>query len=107
MPAIGNDGLAIECPCIHPVHSVLPFVWPLSTVTSGCDVWTTTKPPTRSIRAREKRDTLEEVNEHAREHLRTAQKRQKDHFDQRIAGEQIEVGDRVFLHDPAVKRGQT
>ena len=53
------------------------------------------------------RDTLEEVCEHARGHLRAAQKHQKDHYDQRIAGEQIEVSDRVFLHDPAVKRGQT
>jgi len=53
------------------------------------------------------RDTLEEVHEHAREHLRTSQKRQKDYYDQRIAGEQIKVGDRVFLHDPAVKKGQT
>ena len=56
---------------------------------------------------RDLRDTLEEVHEHAREHLRTAQKRQKDYYDQRIAGEQIKVGDRVFLHDPAVKKGQT
>ena len=52
-------------------------------------------------------DTLEEVHEHTREHLRAAQKRQKDHYDHRIAGEQIKVGDRVFLHDPAVKKGQT
>jgi len=56
---------------------------------------------------RELRDTLEEVHEHARKHLQTAQKRQKDHYDQRIAGEQIEIGDRVFLHDPALKKGQT
>ena len=53
------------------------------------------------------RDTLEEVHEHARENLRTARKRQKEYYDQRIAGEQIEVGDRMFLHDPAVKKGQT
>ena len=63
--------------------------------------------PEVSEYVRDVRDTLEEVHEHAREHLRTAQKRQKDRYDQRIAGEQIEVGDRVFLHDPAVKRGQT
>ena len=31
----------------------------------------------------------------------------KDHYDQRIAGEQIEVSDRVFLHLPARKKGQT
>ena len=47
------------------------------------------------------------MSEHAREHLGAAQKRQKDHYDQRIAAKQIEVGDRVFLHDPAVKKGQT
>ena len=63
--------------------------------------------PEVSDYVRNLRDTLEEVHEHAREHLRAAQKRQKDHYDQRIAGEQIEVGDRVFLHDPARKKGQT
>ena len=63
--------------------------------------------PEVSDYVRNLRDTLEEVHEHAREHLRAAQKRQKDHYDQRIAGEQIEVGDRVFLHDLAVKKGQT
>ena len=63
--------------------------------------------PEVSDYVRNVRDTLEEVHEHAREHLRAAQKRQKDHYDQRIAGEQIKVGDRVFLHDPAVKKGQT
>ena len=52
-------------------------------------------------------DTLEEVHEHAREHLQATQKCQKDHYDQGIAGEQIEDGDRVFLHDLAVKKGQT
>lgn len=50
---------------------------------------------------------LEEVHEHAREHLRTSQRCQKDHYDQRVAGEQIKVGDRVFLHGPAVKKGLT
>jgi len=63
--------------------------------------------PEVSDYVRNLRGTLEEVHEHAREHLRAAQKRQKDHYDQRIAGEQIEVGDRVFLHEPAVKKGQT
>ena len=63
--------------------------------------------PEVSDYVRNLRDTLEEVHEHAREHLRAAQKRQKDHYDQRIAGEQIEVGDRVFLHEPAVKKWQT
>ena len=63
--------------------------------------------PEVSDYVRNLRDTLEEVHEHAREHLQAAQKRQKDHYDQRIAGEQIEVGDRVFLHDPARKKGQT
>lgn len=53
------------------------------------------------------RTTLDEVHEKAREHLRTAQKRQKDYYDRRVAGEQIKVGDRVFLHEPAVKKGQT
>ena len=51
------------------------------------------------------RNTLE-VHEHFREHLQAVQKRQKDHCDQRNTGEQIEVGDRVFLHDPAVKKGR-
>ena len=52
-------------------------------------------------------DTHEEAHEHAREHPGAAQKRQTDHYDQRIDGEQIEVGDRVFLHLPARKKGQT
>ena len=52
-------------------------------------------------------DTLEEIHEHDREHLPAAQKCQKDHYDQRIAGEQIKVGDRVFHRDPAVKKGLT
>ena len=63
--------------------------------------------PEVSEYVRNLRDTLEDVHENAREHLRTAQKRQKDHYDQRIAGEQIEIGDRVFLHEPAVKKGQS
>ena len=50
---------------------------------------------------------LEEVHEHAREHLRTSQRCQKDHYDQRVAGEKIEVGDQVFLHEPAAKKGLT
>lgn len=53
------------------------------------------------------RETLEEAHEHAREHLKAAQRRQKDYYDKRTAGEQIQVGDRVFLCEPAVKKGRT
>lgn len=35
-----------------------------------------------------------------------AQKRHKDHYGQQTAGGQIEVADRVFLHDPVVKKGR-
>ena len=62
---------------------------------------------TRKKCLRNLRSNLEEVHENAREHLRTSQRRQKDHYDQRVAGKQIEVGDQVFLHDPAVKKGLT
>ena len=41
------------------------------------------------------------------EHFRGARKRQKDHYDQQIAEEQIKVHDRVFLDDQAVEKGQT
>lgn len=53
-------------------------------------------------------DALEEVHEHARELLvLNCLEAKKDHYDQRIAGEKINIGLRVFLHDPAVKRRQT
>ena len=69
--------------------------------------WQSNHKPEVSDYVRNPWDTIEEVHEHAREHLWAAQKCQKDHYDQRIAGEQIKVGNRVFLHDPAVKKGQT
>lgn len=52
------------------------------------------------------RDTLE-VQKHAREQLQAAQKHQKDHYGQQTAKEQIEVGDRVLLRDPVVKKGHS
>ena len=34
------------------------------------------------------------------------QRRQKDYYDRRVAGDEIKVGDRVYLHVPAIKCGQ-
>lgn len=39
--------------------------------------------------------------------LKVSQKRQKDYYDNRIAGKHIEVGDKVLLFNPAVKPGMT
>ena len=51
--------------------------------------------------ARNLQDTLKQVHEHAREHRRATQKRHKDHYDQQIAGEQIEVVDGNQTSSPA------
>ena len=40
-------------------------------------------------------------------HLKTAQRRQKDYYDCRVAGDELKVGDRVYLHVPVIKSGQT
>ena len=34
------------------------------------------------------------------------QRRQKDYYDRCVAGDEIKVGDRVYLHVPAIKCGQ-
>ena len=65
------------------------------------------QPEAASEYVRNLRSTLDEVHERAREHLRTAQRRQKDYYDRRVAGKEIKVGDHVYLHVPAIKTGQT
>ena len=53
------------------------------------------------------RNALEQAHEKARQHLKAAQRRQKDYYDLRVFGEPYVAGDRVWLHVPAVKKGQT
>ena len=65
------------------------------------------QPQAASEYARNLRSTLEEVHERAREHLKTAQRRQKEYYDCRIAGDEIKVGDHVYLHVPVIKSEQT
>ena len=65
------------------------------------------QPEAASEYVRNLRSTLDEAHERAREHLRTAQRRQKDYYDRRVAGQEIKVGDRVYLHVPAMKTGRT
>lgn len=48
---------------------------------------------------------LEEAYEQVRKRTGFVQGRQKDRYDQRAVGGQYNVGDRVWLHNPAVKRG--
>ena len=57
--------------------------------------------------ARELRARLENAFGLVREHTRAAQKRQKDRYDRWASGGRYEVGDRVWLHSPAVPRGQS
>ena len=57
--------------------------------------------------ATELRARLENAFELVREHTRAAQKRQKDRYDRRASGGRYEVGDRVWLHSPAVQRGRS
>ena len=56
------------------------------------------QPQAASEYARNLRSTLEEAHERAREHLKTSQRRQKDYYDRRVAGDEIKVGDHVYLH---------
>ena len=65
------------------------------------------QPEAASEYVRNLRSTLDEVHERAREHLRTAQRHQKDYYNCRVAGKEIKVGDHVYLHVPAMKTGQT
>ena len=65
------------------------------------------QPEAASEYARNLRSTLEEAHERAREHLKTAQRRQKDYYDRRVAGDEIKVGDHVYLHVPVIKSGRT
>ena len=57
--------------------------------------------------ARELRARLENAFGLVREHTRAAQKWQKDRYDRRASGGRYEVGDRVWLHSPAVPRGRS
>ena len=53
------------------------------------------------------RSILETAHDIVRQNLKAAQRRQKDYYDTRISGDPYSAGDRVWLHSPAVKRGQT
>ncbi len=43
----------------------------------------------------------------AREHTKSAQKRQKDNYDRRAPGGRFQVGDNIWLHSPFVPRGRS
>ena len=52
------------------------------------------------------RERLEKAYHHTREHTRAQQHRQKDLYDQRACGNPFKMDDLVWLHHPAVPRGQ-
>ena len=56
---------------------------------------------------KELRKNLEEAHELAREHLKTAQKRQKRYHDARGTGNGFGIGDRVWLFNSATKKGES
>ena len=43
--------------------------------------------------------------DHVRDHINTAQARQKEFYDQRVHGKPHSIGDQVWLHSPVVPRG--
>ena len=53
------------------------------------------------------RSRLEKAFESVREHTKAVQKRQKDRYDRRVSGGRYQVGDRVWLHSPAIPRGRS
>ena len=53
------------------------------------------QPKAASKYARNLRSTLEDAHERATEHPKTAQRRQKDYYDCRVAEDEIKVGDHV------------
>ena len=57
--------------------------------------------------AKELRFRLEKAFELVRKHTKAAQKRQKDRYDRQVSGGRYQVGDRVWLHSPAVPRGRS
>ena len=65
------------------------------------------QPEAASEYVRSLRSTLEEAHERAGEHLKTAQRIQKDYYDCHVAGDKIKVGDHVYFHVPVIKSGQT
>ena len=50
---------------------------------------------------------LHSAQQLARRHLEAAHQRQKKFFDQKCQGEELRVGDRVWLYCPAIKPGRT
>ena len=50
---------------------------------------------------------LEVIYELIRQHIPSAQKRQKKYYDQKIAGKPYKVGDRVWITNEAVKKGMS
>ena len=53
------------------------------------------------------RDTLQEAYDITRERFGTKQEVQKQLYDKKVHGEPFEVGDKVWLHSPVIKRGQS
>ena len=53
------------------------------------------------------RKRLKEAYELVRQKTQAEQKRQKDSYDRRVSGTKFKIGDRVWLHSPAVPKGQS
>ncbi|MES9880251.1 MAG: RNase H-like domain-containing protein [Sedimenticola sp.] len=53
------------------------------------------------------KQNLQDAYKLVRENLQMAHQRQKDRYDQKMSGKSYEVGDHVWLHEPAVKVGRT
>ena len=53
------------------------------------------------------KDSLEQAYRRVREQSGNSAKRQKELYDQKVHGKAFEVGDLVWLHSPAVPRGQS
>jgi hypothetical protein len=53
------------------------------------------------------RKTLESAYQRVRQHLNTQHRRQKQIYDRKVEGAPYAVGDKVWLHSPAVPRGRS
>ena len=59
----------------------------------------------KSEYAQQLHSRLERIHSFAREHLRLASDKMKEHYDSRAAGRKLEEGDVVWLHNPQRKKG--
>ncbi|MES9880796.1 MAG: DDE-type integrase/transposase/recombinase [Sedimenticola sp.] len=57
--------------------------------------------------ARAVRDRMHSAFQHTRQNMAKAQVRQKEYYDRNAFGDAYQVGDKVWLHEPATKRGLT